>query len=150
MAKNKAGYFGVSLNPGRPKPYKAEVSRGGKTVYLGSFAIIEEAALCVARSPEGQAAAERTAASAPALSEEKGRVPTMLSGAVLKEEGEVPPMPPGAFVKDEEVVPSMPPCAFFKEGDVVQPVADAVVKQEPDFVVKGEERSDGRAKRQRY
>ena len=147
---NSTGYFGVAHRSDRREPYQAKVTRSGKLVSLGCFATAEEAALCVARSPEGQAAAERTAASPPALSEEKGKVPTMLSGAVLKEEGEVPPMPPGAFVKDEEVVPSMPPCAFFKEGDVVQPVADAVVKQEPDFVVKGEERSDGRAKRQRY
>ena len=34
-------------------PYKAEVWRGGKHAYLGSFATAEEAALCVARSPEG-------------------------------------------------------------------------------------------------
>ena len=62
-ADNKTGYFGVNLNkPGQPKPYKAHVSRGGKMVYLGYFATAEEAALCVARSPEGQAAAKRPAA----------------------------------------------------------------------------------------
>ena len=37
---------------------------GGKQVQLGSFATAEEAALCVARSPEGQAAAMGVAASA--------------------------------------------------------------------------------------
>ena len=57
VADNKAGYFGVVHQPGRSKPYKAEVWRGGKHVYLGSFATAEEAALCIARSPEGQAAA---------------------------------------------------------------------------------------------
>ena len=62
-ADNKTGYYGVRLhNPGQPKPYQAQVSRGGKTVTLGSFATAEEAALCIARSPEGQAAAERAAA----------------------------------------------------------------------------------------
>ena len=67
LADNKAGYFGVHLNrPGQPKPYQAQVTRGGKQVYLGCFATAEEAALCVARSPEGQAAAaERAAAATP-------------------------------------------------------------------------------------
>ena len=71
VAKNKAGYYGVHLHyPGQPKPYEAQVWRGGKTVHLGSFATAEEAALCVARSPEGQAAAKRAAAPAPLTSEE--------------------------------------------------------------------------------
>ena len=69
VAKNTTGYFGVSRNkPGRPKPYKARVKRGRKQVHLGCFATAEEAALCVARTPEGQAAAERAAA--PLTSEE--------------------------------------------------------------------------------
>ena len=64
VAKNKAGYFGVHLtNPGKPKPYLVQVRRGGKAVYLGSFATAEEAALCVARSPEGRAAAAKAAVS---------------------------------------------------------------------------------------
>ena len=71
VADSKAGYFGVHLNkPGQPKPYQARVKRGGKVVYLGTFATAEEAALCVARSPEGQAAAAERAASAPLTSEE--------------------------------------------------------------------------------
>ena len=118
-ADNKTGYFGVYLsNPGKPKPYRAQVRRGGKKVSLGSFATAEEAALCVARSPEGRAAAERAA---PQLSEEEGK-------------GTVPPMPPGAFVKEEDVpaaaavkeegaVPAMPPYAFAVK-------TEAVVKEE--------------------
>ena len=39
------------------KPYEATESRGGKTVSLGYFATAEEAALCIARTPEGRAAA---------------------------------------------------------------------------------------------
>ena len=39
------------------------VWRGGKTVHLSYFATAEEAALCIARSPEGRAAAQRAAAS---------------------------------------------------------------------------------------
>ena len=61
---NKSGYANVTMLPGRREPYQAQVYRGGKTVTVGSFAIAEEAALCVARSPEGKAAAERRAAEA--------------------------------------------------------------------------------------
>ena len=70
VAKNSTGYFRVYLNkPGQPKPYLAKVRRGGKTVYLGSFTTAEEAALCVARTPEGKAAA---AEGAPAADEQGG------------------------------------------------------------------------------
>jgi len=71
VADNKTGFFGVHLNkPGRPKPYEAQVRRGGKKVYLGTYTTAGEAALCVARSPEGQAeAANRAAAAAPLTSE---------------------------------------------------------------------------------
>ena len=133
MAENNSGYFGVCLvNPGYPKPYQAKVRRGGKDVHLGGFATAEEAALCVARSPEGQAAAKRAVSAAPQLSEEegKGTVPPMPPGAFVKEED----MPSAArIVKDEGVVPSMPP--------------DAYVKVE--VVVKEEERSGSRPKQQR-
>ena len=70
-ADNKTGYFGVNLNnPGKAKPYVARVRRGGKQVHLGYFATAEEAALRVARSPEGQAVAKRPAAVAPLMREE--------------------------------------------------------------------------------
>ena len=70
-AENTTGYFGVSLDkPGQPKPYKAYVRRGGNQVSLGSFTTAEEAALCVARSPEGQAAVEKVAAAPPLTSKE--------------------------------------------------------------------------------
>ena len=85
----------------------------GKQVSLGSFATAEEAALCVARSPEGKAAAGRAAAA-----ESQGAFPAASPGAILKEEDKVPRMPPDAFVKVE-------------------------------IVVKEEEGSDGRPKRQR-
>ena len=148
VADNKTGYFGVSHLPGRPKPYQARVSRGGKDVYLGSFATAEEAALCVARSPEGQAAAA-AARVPPLVSEEEGKS-AMPSGATLKEEGAVPPMPLGAVVKEEEMAPPMPSGAVFKEEGVVPPLpADAVVKEECEVFVKEEERSDDRCKRRR-
>ena len=63
VAESKAGYFGVSLDQrAKTKPYQAQVSRGGKKVHLGHFATAEEAALCIARSPEGQEAAKKAAA----------------------------------------------------------------------------------------
>ena len=129
VADNKSGYFGVNLSkPGQPKPYQARVQRGGKTVHLGHFATAEKAALCVARTPEGRAAAAR----APSAGSQ-GAPPAVSSGAGLKEEGTVPPMPPGAFVKEEGVVPLMPPDAFVKF----------------EVVVKEEEGSGARPKRQR-
>ena len=36
-ADNKTGYFGVSHLPGRPKPYLAQVRRGGTKVSLGTL-----------------------------------------------------------------------------------------------------------------
>jgi hypothetical protein len=71
VAKSKSGYFGVQLKPGLSKPYQVQVWRGGKYVYLGMFATAEEAALCVARTPEGRtAAAQRAAAPTPLTTEE--------------------------------------------------------------------------------
>ena len=64
------GYLGVGCRAGRPKPYQARVKRDGVTVYLGHFATAEEAALCVARTPEGQAAVEKVAAVPPLTSKE--------------------------------------------------------------------------------
>ena len=140
VAANKTGYFGVRLaKPGQPKPYMAQVSRGGKQVHLGSFATAEEAALCIARSPEGQMAAEREAsAPPPRMSEEEsqGNPPSVPSRAVLKEASTVPPMPRGAFIKEEEVVPLMQ-------------LLDAVVKWEHAFVADEGGRSEGLPKRRR-
>ena len=71
VGRSGKGYLGVNLNnPGKPKPYKVRGWRGGKQVQLGSFATAEEAALCVARTPEGKAAAERAAAAPPRTSGE--------------------------------------------------------------------------------
>ena len=60
--------------PGKAKPYRAEVRGGGKSVAPGSFATAEEAALCVARrrpwSPEGQEAAAKRLAAAALLTSE--------------------------------------------------------------------------------
>ena len=85
VADNKTGYFGVRLaNPGRSKPYKAEVWSGGKKVSLGNFSTAEEAALCVARTPEGQAAAERAAAAPVPLTSEEARRQAQAEGLTLR------------------------------------------------------------------
>jgi len=142
VAESKAGYFGVQFNHQacKSKPYQARVRRGGKLVYLGYFTTAEEAALCVASSPEGRAAAARAAAA-----EGQGAHPAVPSGASLKEEDTVPPMPPGAFVKEEGVVPLMPPGAFVKDEGVVPSMPlDAFVKVE--VVVKEEKGPDSRPK----
>ena len=56
------GYFGVHIDVrSQIRPYAAQVWRGGKPQTLNRFATAEEAALCVARTPEGQAAAKRAA-----------------------------------------------------------------------------------------
>jgi len=82
VADNEAGYFGVHHLPGRPKPYLAQVTRGGRLAHLGSFATAEEAALCIARSPEGQEAAKRAAA-APPLTKEEARQQARAEGLAL-------------------------------------------------------------------
>ena len=107
-ADNKAGYYGVSLiHPGQPKPYKAQVTRGGKAVYLGGFATAEEAALCVARSPEGRAAAAKRAAAAPSLTSEEAEVVEVLDAEEVEqvcEEAEDVPMVEVVEVMGPEVV----------------------------------------------
>ena len=65
VAKNQTGYSGVSQPAG--KKFLAQVRRAGEQVMLGRFATAEEAALSVARSPEGRAAAQRIAAEEAAL-----------------------------------------------------------------------------------
>jgi len=66
-ASSSTDYKGVGFKS-RPKatPYQAQVWRGGKHATLGSFATAEEAALVVARTPEGRAAAAAAAAAPPA------------------------------------------------------------------------------------
>ena len=81
VSDNKTGYFGVYHQSDKLKPYAAQVRRGGKVVSLGTFATAEEAALCVARSPEGKAAAERAAAAPAPLASDNG----VGDGAGMKE-----------------------------------------------------------------
>ena len=89
MADSTTGFFGVHLsNPGRSKPYGADLWCGGKCVHLGQFATAEEAALHVARSPEGQEAAKRAAAAAappaPLLTSEELRQQAETEGLTLR------------------------------------------------------------------
>lgn len=73
VGNNATGYFGVSLEASKPLPFRAQLKWRGQKITLGRFATAEEAALCVARSPEGQtaaAAAEALAATPPLKSEE--------------------------------------------------------------------------------
>ena len=81
-ANNKTGYLCVYPNSIRSKPFDARVKRDGKLVHLGRFVTAEEAALCVARSPEGQAAAARAATAAP-LTSEQARQQAQAEGLTL-------------------------------------------------------------------
>jgi len=60
-ADNKAGYQGVAYVAGKARAYQAIVRRRGETVRLGRFFTPEEAALCRARTPEGQLALKKAA-----------------------------------------------------------------------------------------
>ena len=106
-ADNKAGYYGVNQKSGESKPYEARFFRGGGQVYLGYFATAEEAALCIARSPEGQAAAKRAAA-APLLTSEEAEVVGVLEAQEVDGEAE--------NVQVVEVVAVMEPEAVVDEG----------------------------------
>jgi len=103
-ADNKAGYYGVNHKSGESKPYEARFFRGGGQVYLGYFATAEEAALCIARSPEGQAAAKR-AAVAPLLTSEEAEVTVeVLEAEEVDEEAENVQMVEVVAVMEPEVV----------------------------------------------
>ena len=72
---NQSGFRYVGVHPEcKARPYEAKVCRDGKRIILGYFATAEEAALHVARTPEGQAAAAlpMTAAEALAQAEAEG------------------------------------------------------------------------------
>ena len=101
VAESKTGYFGVKQHsrPGLLRPYEARVSCRGREVHLGTFATADEAALCVARSPEGQAAAARAAAA-----ESLGALPAVPSGAIPQETGTIPAVAPGAVVTVEALL----------------------------------------------
>ena len=73
-AANKTGFLCVYItNASKSKPFQARVSRGGNAMSLGTFVTAEEAALCVARTPEG-----RAAAAAPPLTSEEALWQTRL------------------------------------------------------------------------
>ena len=154
-ADNRTGYFGVALDQrvDLAKPYHAQLSRVGKKVHLGYFATAEEAALCIARSPERRVAAGRAAAPAPLTSRVNGKSKPPPSIDFLEEvqEGAVLSMPLGALFEEEEMAPPMSPGAFFREEEEMI-LSLLLVKQEAEehaAVVREEEPSDDRRKRRR-
>ena len=145
VGENKTGYYGVAHGPSRiSKPYQAYVWRGGKKVSLGCFATAEEAALFVARSPEGQVAAGRAAGRA-ASAESRGALPAVPSGAIPREKGTATAMAPGAVVGVEALL-------LLLENDDNLGLEECIGRQggDDDLRVKEEEGSeDVRPKRQR-
>ena len=93
-SSGKSGYAHVTV---RGDTYQAQVKQPGNSVYLGSFATAEEAALAVARSPEGQASAERAATAPPPTSsgqgKGKGKGKALPDKPAAKEESAAPPIP---------------------------------------------------------
>ena len=66
-ADSVSGFKGVYFDSSaKNRPYKAQVWRDGKSVSLRTFVTAVEAALCIARTPEGWAAAAAAAAAPPA------------------------------------------------------------------------------------
>ena len=72
-------------------------------MHLGNFVTAEEAALCIARSPEGQAAAKRAAA-APLLTSEEAEVVEVLEAGEGDAEAENVQMVEVVAVMEPEVV----------------------------------------------
>jgi len=68
---SSTGFMNVCFSSGRLNPFKAQVRRGGQQLTLGSFATVEEAALCYARTPEAQAAVAAEAAAPPPMTAEE-------------------------------------------------------------------------------
>ena len=140
VAENKTGYFGVHLGePGRAKPFAAQVRRGGKKVSLGYFATAEEAALCVARTPEGQAAAGRAASA-----DSQGTCPVVPSGAIPREKGTPPAMAAGA-----EPVVKVEALLLLLDDDLDLDECMGRHGRDNARLVSEEEGSDDRPKRQR-
>ena len=76
-------------------------------MYLSYFATAEEAALCIARPPEGRAAAERAVPVVPQLSEEEteqGQGPAYATRRILSSRTSVPS---DTVVKEEGAIPSV-------------------------------------------
>ena len=74
----------ADIIPSSRSKRQAHVYHGGKLVYLGTFATAEEAALCVARIPEGQTEEARRQARQQARAGEL----TQLVALLVKEEEE--------------------------------------------------------------
>jgi hypothetical protein len=91
VAANQTGYYGVGTRKSPDAPYVAKIYILGKKVNLGCFATAEEAALSIARTPEGKAiAAARAAAPAaapprgPPLTSEGARKQAQAEGLILR------------------------------------------------------------------
>ena len=144
-ADTKTGYYGVRLaNPGRPKPYQARVIRGGTKVSLGMFATAEAAALCVARSPEGQAAAAKKAAVAARRGARSIRRKTAPGARSAEKEAE-------AVVEVEvwEVVEAEEGEAEAEDVQIAVETVEVVEVMEPEGVADEGGRSTGRSEKRR-
>ena len=125
-------------------PYLVRVSRGGVKVCLGSFATAEEAALCFARSPEGQAAAAKKAAAATRRGARSIRRKTAPGARSAEKEAE-------AVVEVEvwEVVEAEEAEGEAEDVQIAVETVEVVEVMEPEGVVGEGGRSTGRSEKRR-
>ena len=117
-------------------------------VHLGYFATAEEAVLHVARSPEGQEAAQRSAV-APLASEQEVQGAATATRSSRRKAWSRPRRPMRISRRRRWPRPYVPSGAFFKEENAPPMPPDAVVKREREAVVRGGKRSDDGPKRRR-
>ena len=93
-ADNSTGYKNVGLGGGKSKskPYQAQVTRGGKYVFLGRFTTAEEGALAFARAAAAPAASSRKRKVEPEEehpnAEEDDVEDVVLTGEIVEDSGE--------------------------------------------------------------
>ena len=130
ISDNTSGYFGVVYRTDsqrRNKPYQAQVRRDRQMHYLGSFATAEEAALCVASSPEGRSRSGREPLDPPPPPLFKKRTKKTLDPvmAVAAVPMTVPALEDGAiFGADDVRVDDVP--SFSVPGFTLKPTQDEI------------------------
>ena len=102
---SSTGYKWVVFDSRKTRPYQARVRRGGKDMYLG-FATSEEAALCYARTPEGQAAAAAPPEPPPMTAEEVLRLAETDGLTLLKSASSSTGYKGVAFIRRERASPT--------------------------------------------
>ena len=83
QSNNAAGFKGVSFNGSEPRPYKAELSRGGTKARLGAYETAEEAALWYARKVATSGPPAKQAKRAKVAAQEEEVMTVVLDGVAV-------------------------------------------------------------------